>query len=73
MDKLIEVLEKHENDEIPATLNPYNSDEEDVDDIFEQCHEEIVTCVRKDFCPALRNILQHGMIDPVCVPCDFYS
>ena len=33
----------------------------------EQCHEEIVTCVRKDLCPALRDLLQHGLIDPVSV------
>uniref|UniRef100_A0A914VCF6 RUN domain-containing protein n=2 Tax=Plectus sambesii TaxID=2011161 RepID=A0A914VCF6_9BILA len=48
-------------------LKPYDSDEDDVEDVFEKCHEEIVTAVRRDFCPALRDLLQHGLQDQTSV------
>lgn len=34
-------------------------------DVFRSCPEEVVCAVRKQLCPALRDMLQHGLLDPV--------
>ena len=37
-------------------------DDQFPDDVFAFCPEEVVNCVRKYFCPTLRDLLQHGML-----------
>lgn len=31
-------------------------------DVFERCPEEVVNAVRRYFCPALRDLIQHGLL-----------
>jgi hypothetical protein len=33
-----------------------------VEDVFNECPEDVLNAVRKYFCPALRDLLQHGMM-----------
>ncbi|CAI5455017.1 unnamed protein product [Caenorhabditis angaria] len=37
------------------------------DDVFERSEEEVVTVVRKQLCPALKSLLEHGMLQETIV------
>jgi len=61
----VEIVESYKTDEAPATLTTCQGEEEDeAEDVFRSCPEEIVAAVRKQLCPALRDLLQHGMLNP---------
>ena len=60
-----------------GALHVYSSDSEETEvcvvkqegtrrtmlqDVFEHCPEEVVNAVRRYFCPALRDLIQHGLL-----------
>lgn len=58
--QVVDVASKFSNSLKPAVLNANFSEDDAEEDVFEHCPEELVTVIRKTFCPALRDLLQHG-------------
>ncbi|VDN32736.1 unnamed protein product [Gongylonema pulchrum] len=65
VDATVQIMEKYLLLTVDTDSTHADSMSDSSDEVFERSEEEVVTVVRKELCPAIRNLLEHGMNDSV--------
>lgn len=65
VDATTQVMEKYLLLTVETGFSHTDSMGESSDEVFERSEEEVVAVVRKELCPAIRSLLEHGMNDAV--------
>uniref|UniRef100_A0A8R1XXU7 RUN domain-containing protein n=1 Tax=Onchocerca volvulus TaxID=6282 RepID=A0A8R1XXU7_ONCVO len=61
VDATIQVMEKYLLLSVDTDMFHTDSSDKSYDEIFKCSEEEVVTVIRKQLCPAMRDLLEHGM------------